>query len=289
MVVFFTDSDTDITLEEAQKYGFKLISMPYAIGEKVIYPYKDFKTFDAKPYYDLLRDGTIPTTSALNPEEYKAYFEPVFANGDDIFYVHFSRAMSGTFSAMDFAVKELKAKYPERKFYELDTKGITTISYAVVREVIKLKEQGKTPEEILAWADKEVNHFAFYLFAEDLKFFKRSGRVSGFAAFMGGLIGIRPLIYMNDNGQLVSIGKEKGRAKTLKRIVEYVKELCDNYIDYPIYIGNSDCLDTAQELKAMLLSELGQNAKIEIVTVNPTAGAHCGPNGTGVSFHAKHR
>ena len=152
MTVFFTDSDTDVTLAKAKEMNFKLISMPYSVDEKTIYPYEDFEEFDATAFYTMLREGTLPSTSALSEEKYIEYFEPHFANGDDIFYVHFSRAMTATFNNMDKAVEKLKAKYPERRFWEIDTKGITTISYAIVNEVAKLRDEGKTPEEILAWA-----------------------------------------------------------------------------------------------------------------------------------------
>lgn len=289
MTVFFTDSDTDVTLAKAKEMNFKLISMPYLVDEKTIYPYEDFEEFDATAFYTMLREGTLPSTSALSEEKYIEYFEPHFANGDDIFYVHFSRAMTATFNNMDKAVEKLKAKYPERRFWEIDTKGITTISYAIVNEVAKLRDEGKTPEEILAWAETEVDKFAMYFFADDLKFFKRSGRVSGLAATMGTLIGVRPIISMSAEGKMDSIGKERGRAKAMERLVTYVEELGDDVKGHTVYIGHTDADDIAEELKAMLIEKFGSDLRIEKIVVNPTAGSHCGPNGAGICFHAIHR
>ena len=91
MFTLFTDTDTDITPEVAKKYGYKLISMPYSIGENTIFPYEDFKEFKSHEYYDLLRTGVIPTTSAVSTEKYKKYFEPELKKGNDILYVHFSK------------------------------------------------------------------------------------------------------------------------------------------------------------------------------------------------------
>ena len=113
MLVLFTDSDCDITPEVAQKYGYQLISMPYTVDGKEIYPYIDFEEFNSKEYYDELRKGILPTTSAISPVKYMEYFEPHFAAGNDILYVHFSKAMSGTFNALNLALVELKEKYPE--------------------------------------------------------------------------------------------------------------------------------------------------------------------------------
>ena len=148
MLTLYTDTDTDITPAVAAEYGYKLISMPYSVDAKTVYPYVDFTEFDARSFYDMLRNGVLPTTSAISKERYIEYFEPELAAGNDILYVHFSRAMTVTFNAMDEAVAELRAKYPGRRFEEIDTKGITTISYAIVRAVGDLSKAGKTLDEI---------------------------------------------------------------------------------------------------------------------------------------------
>ena len=288
MLKIYTDTDTDITPAVAAEYGYKLISMPYSIDAKTTYPYVDFDTFDAHAFYDILRGGVLPTTSAISKEQYINYFEEDFAAGNDILYVHFSRAMTNTFDAMDQAVAELKAQYPGTRFEEIDTKGITTISYAIVREVGDLYKAGKTLDELLEWARTEVDTFAMYFFADDLKFFRRSGRVSGLAATMGTLIGVRPLIHMSSEGKMVSVGTAKGRAKALAYLVDKVGELGDKIQEHRICIGHSDSPEIAHLVGQMLEERYGKQ-NIEYVDVNPTAGSHCGPNGVGVCFHAIHR
>lgn len=289
MLTLYTDTDTDITPAVAAQYGYKLISMPYSVDAKTIYPYVDFDEFDSHTFYDMLRSGILPTTSAISKERYLEYFEPEFAAGNDILYVHFSRAMTVTFDAMDQAVAELRKKYPERRFAEIDTKGITTISYAIVRAVGDLHLAGRSLEELLDWARTEVDHYAMYFFADDLKFFRRSGRVSGLAATMGTLIGIRPIIYMSPEGKMVSCGKTKGRLKAMELLVDKVAELGDNIKDYRFYIGHTDAPELAQEVARMMKARFGDDLTIEFVVTNPTAGSHSGPNGVGVCFHATHR
>ena len=289
MLKLFTDTDTDITPEMAREYGYELISMPYSADGNTVYPYVDFDSFDAHTFYDMLRGGVLPTTSALGKEAYIEYFEPHFRNGDDILYVHFSRAMTATFDAMDKAVAELKEKYPERNFYEVDTKGITIGSLNIVLEIGELYKAGKSAEEIIAWAREEVDRFAVYFFADDLKFFKRSGRVSGLAGTMGTILGIRPIIHMDENGKMVSVGKEKGRINALAKLVAYVEELGDGIEDHRVIVASADSKDIADQLAEMLKERFGEKLNILYVEVNPTAGSHCGPNTVGVSFHAKHR
>ena len=289
MLTLYTDTDTDITPAVAAEYGYKLISMPYSVDAKTVYPYVDFTEFDARSFYDMLRRGVLPTTSAISKERYIEYFEPELAAGNDILYVHFSRAMTITFDAMDQAVAELQAKYPARRFAEIDTKGITTISYAIVRAVGDLIKAGKSLDEVLTWAETEVDHYAMYFYADDLKFFRRSGRVSGLAATMGTLIGIRPIIYMSADGKMVSCGTEKGRAKAMDRLIRQVAELGDNIKGYRFYVGHTDAPELAQDLGRALQERFGQDLNIEYVVCNPTAGSHAGPNGVAVCFHAIHR
>lgn len=289
MYTLFTDTDTDITPEIAKKYGYHLISMPYSVDGKTVYPYEDFEVFDCRGFYDMLRSGVLPTTSAISSEKYKNYFEPVLASGSDILYVHFSAAMTMTFDVMKEAVEDLLKKYPERKIYTIDTKGISALSLNVVYEVGDMYLAGKTAEEIVEWSKTEVDKFTLYFFADDLKFFHRSGRVSGLAATMGTLIGIRPLIFMNSEGKMVSIGKAKGRNKAMERLVQYVEELGNNVKEHRIIIGHTDSPEIAGEIAGMLKNKLGGDLNIEIVPTNPTAGSHCGPNGVGIAFHAIHR
>ena len=168
MLVLFTDTDTDITPEDAAEYGYKLISMPYSMDGKTIYPYEDYEKFDCHGFYETLRTGDIPTTSAISEEKYKAYFEEYFAAGDDILYVHFSAAMSATFTPMRNAVKELSEKYPNAHFYEIDTRGISILGLNILYEIGDMVKQGATIDEIMKWAETEIDHFAVYFFADDL-------------------------------------------------------------------------------------------------------------------------
>lgn len=289
MLILFTDTDTDMTPNLAKEYGYHLISMPYIIDDKVIYPYEDFEEFNYKEFYEMLRKGTIPKTCAVSPTKYIEYFEPFFRNGDDILYVHFSTKLSGTFNAMNIAIEELKEKYPQGKFYTIDTKGITICSLNILKEIGQLYKEGKNIDEILKWAENEVNKFAIYFYADDLKFFKRSGRISNFAATMGTILGIHPIIYIDSEGVMSAISKGKGKMGSLKKLASYVEKLQEDIKKYRVIIGHTDAPKMAQILGEMLKEKFGDDLNIEYVIVNPTAGAHCGPDGVGVCFHAIHR
>ena len=289
MYTLFVDTDSDITPKIAEQYGAKLIIMPYTINDKEVRPYIDFEEFNSHEFYETLRKGVLPTTSALPPQAYIDYFEPEFAKGNDILYCHFSSAMSGTFNSMRIALEDLYARYPERKVYTVDTLSITIGAYAIAMEVMEMYRDGKSIEEILSWAEREVDRFPIYFYADNLKFFAKSGRVSGFKAFMGGLVGIKPIIHVNSEGKMVSIDKGRGRKVALGKIVDYVKKLQENITDHRVIIASTDAEAIANELAEMLQREFENKLNIEFIQVNPTIGGHCGPDAVGVCFHGIHR
>ena len=287
--VLFADTDMDVTPDVTAKYKAQLISMPYTMDEEDVYPYQSFDKFDEHTFYEKLRKGAKPKTSALAPADYINYFEPVFKDGKDVLYVHFSAKMSGTFNSLALAKKELKEKYPDRTIYQVDTKGITVLAYNIFCEIGDLYIKGATVEEILKWAETEIDHFTVYFFANDLSFFRRSGRVKALAAVMGNLLGIRPIIYMDADGMMTSIDKARGLNATIDKIMNYVKTLQDDIKNHRLIIAHSDAMENVELVKAKLIAEFGDDLNIEIVPVNPTAGCHCGPDCIGVSFHSTKR
>jgi len=289
MYSIFTDTDTDTTKQIAEHYGYRLISMPYAVDTTEVKPYEDFDEFDSHAFYDMLRSGVMPRTSSISELNYIDYFEPDFKAGRDILYVHFSRNNSSTFQAMDRAVETLKKKYPGREFYEIDARAISVGALAIVCEVGDMYLAGKDIPEILRWAETEVDHFAAYFFVDDLKFLQRSGRVGGVAGFVGNLLGVRPMLYMSAAGNLETVGKEKGRPNAMHRLVSYVEELGQDIEKHRIIIGHADVPELVERLKHMLIERFGENLRIETVLINPTVGCHSGPDTLGLSFHAIHR
>jgi DegV family protein with EDD domain len=289
MYTFFTDSDCDLTPEICKEYGFSLISMPYIEKGKEVYPYENWQTFDYRKYYANLRWGDIPSTCAISPAKYISYFEPSFKAGKDILYVHFSAAMSGTFNAMKLALDELYEKYPERKLYSFDTKAITIGSLNLILEMGEKYKKGASIQELIDFGNDQVDKFGIYFYADNLRFFAKSGRVSGLSATMGDLFGIKPLIFMDSDGVMKSISKARGRIGAMEKLLQYIIDLEDHIKDHRVIIAHSDCLHLADKMANMLRQKFGDDLPIIYTVVNPTAGAHCGPDCIGVSFHAKHR
>lgn len=291
MYKIFVDSDSDFTLKEARKYDLGLISMPYEMDDGIIvYPYIDWEEFEPKPFYDRLRGGCIPKTAALNMNEYIDMFEPYFKEGKDIIYITFSTKLSSTFNGVRLAQEALKVKYPDRFIEIVDTKGIFMHAYLIGLEIIKYIQSGeRTVEEIQAFAKDFADHTACYLYADTLKFFARSGRIPALTGFVGNVIGIKPIITLDQDGYMQTVDKIRGRQNALQKLMEIVDKLQDHMTDYTIGIAHTDNEELANVLKDMVEKKYGKNLTYELHVCNPTNGAHAGPDCVGIVFHAKHR
>jgi len=264
--------------------------MPYYMNGKEEWPYESWDSFDdVKFYAELAACEEIPTTAGLSPEKYRSYIEPEFAAGNDILYVHFSAKMSSTFQALDLCLEMLKEKYPDRKFYRLDTKAMTIFTLPFLKEIGQKYKEGLSAEELIAYGESIRGNYACYFFADNLRFFAKSGRVSGFTAFVGGLFGIKPIIGFDNDGVMKAFGRENGKLNAIKRIMRYVEELGDEPEKGTFYIAHCGVPELAAKLRDRLMERYGPDIDYVMLPPNPTIGCHCGPGCVGVCFHAKRR
>ena len=195
MSVFFTDTDCEMSYKDAEELGIQIIKMPYILkGEEQYYDFG--KETDIDAFYKDMRDGEVVSTAALNTNDYINYFEPVFAAGEDILYVHFSSNLSCTFNSMNEAVKMLLEKYPGRKFTSFDTRNICLGAGIQVIEACKLHNAGASDEEVVEFLKNFSEKVAIYFYVENLKYLRRGGRISAASAVMGTLLNIKPFCYL---------------------------------------------------------------------------------------------
>ena len=150
-----------------------------------------------------------------------------------------------------------------------------------------LFKEGKSLEEVMEWSENNIDKYATYFFSDTLKFLAKSGRVSNFAGFMGDLIGIKPIIYMDEKGTMTNIAKTKGKNKAIMMLVDYFDKLAVDPKKHRVIIGHTDSLENAMHLGEILQEKYQHELNIEYVVVNPTAGSHCGPDTVGIAFFAK--
>ena len=286
MSVLLIDADGELWYTRQEELGVDCIKMPYAYNNETYY-YDLGKNTDFRRFYDAVRGGTVPTTMALNPQEYVEILEPYFQKGEDVLYVSFSHAMSGTFDHLQTALKQLKEKYPQRKCTVFDTKSISLGAGIQMEYAAQLKNSGATDEEIISALEKFTDRVAVYFVVDDLNHLKRGGRLSGFAAFAGTLLQIKPILSMDAKGGLSVLQKVTGKKQALRTIADKVAAEHTG-TEYSVYIVDADDPSEGDAL-ANLIKEKRPEAKIVRQAVGPVIGAHCGPGTIGVIFIADKR
>ena len=284
MSVFFTDTDCEMLYTDAEELGMKVIGMPYTLKNQE-YVYDFGKTFEPKKFYDDMRAGEVVTTSALNSQDYLNYFEPVFAAGEDILYVHFSKELSGTFNHMQIAINELKEKYPDRKITCFDTGNICVGAGLQVIEACKLHNSGASDEEVVEFLKNFKDKISIYFYVDSLQYLKRGGRISAMSAVMGSMLNIKPILGINE-GKLEKLTTVKGTKKALDYIYnKFETEYADDE-RYDVYVLDADSKQVGDDL-AERIRNSGRKVNINRIFVGPVIGAHSGPGTVGVVFVKK--
>lgn len=287
MSVLFTDSDCELWHDQLESLNIRNIEMPYTIDNNE-YFYDLGKTTDFKDFFNKLRKGKNSTTSALNAENYKDIFEPIFASGEDILYISFSHAMSGTFNQLRTAVKELKEKYPKRKLTMFNTNAISFPAGMQAVEAARLKQNGLTDEEIVEKMKDFTNHVGCYFIVDNLMHLKRGGRLSTTAAIAGTLLSLKPVLTFDENGALKVISKIIGRKAATNFLIN--KVVSDAVIDenHEVYILDADCRAETEQMKKVINAKRPE-LDVKLQTIGPVIGSHCGPNLIAVVYKAKQR
>ena len=287
MYQLFCGSNCELWHTTVKELGLNVIRMPYVIDdEEFFYDMGEHTDFEA--FFNKMRAGATPKTSALNEYAYLEYFEPILERGEDIYYVTFSHQMSGTFGAMKSAIAQLKEKYPDREIRFKDTKLISMGSgFVTYYAALKYKE-GATMDEMDAYLEDLIPHVATYFVVDDLTYLYRGGRVSGMSKVVGNLLGIKPVLHINDEGKILNINKVKGSKKALATLVDYMKTKGNDVNKFRVFILHADTEASANEL-AGLLREKFEGLDIHIQSVGPVIGSHCGPGTVGLVFHANER
>ena len=285
--ILMTDSDSDLPYELKVRYDIPVVSMPYAIDGKEYFDDLG-QTMNPKTFFDKMREGAAPSTSALNETVYREYFEPILASGKDLLFVAFSSQLSATIQAVYATQKELLAEYPDRKFIVVDTLSISAPQTILVLKAHELYREGKPIEEVAQWLEDNKLRAQAWFTVEDLKYLKRGGRVSPAAAAIGTLIDLKPILTETLEGKLAAAAKVRGRRKAIAYIVDKAVENVLDQKEAPGIILHGDCPEEAEALREQLLEKL-PDMTIRVEPIGPVIGAHAGPGTLAFCFLGKRR
>lgn len=284
--IICTDSGCDIAPDVLKDWGVKALSLSFRFEDGD----KEYLNGDMpeKEFYDHMREGKVVKTAAINVETFKAFFEEVLKQGKDILYLGFSSGLSTTYNSARLAAEELAESYPEQKIITIDTLAASAGQGLMVYLAVEEQKKGKTMEEVADYVREITPQLCHWFTVDDLHYLKRGGRISPTVAFAGTLLGIKPVLHVDDEGHLVNVSKVRGRKSALKAIVEKYGELALDPKNGTVFVSHGDCMDDVKLFEGMLKEAYGINVKL-ITYVGPVIGAHSGPGTFAFFFLGKNR
>ena len=284
--VIFTDSCCDVSPELLAKWGVPYANMTFSFdGEDKEYIGTDISNHD---FYDRMRQGAHARTAAINADTFARAFTPILEEGKDILYVAFSSGLSTTVNSAHMAAEELKEQHPDRKIVIVDTLAASAGGGLMVYMAVAKKNEGATIEETAAYMESLVPQHCIWFTVDDLEYLKRGGRVSPLVAFAGGVLGIKPILQMDEEGHLVKVSTARGRKKAIEALAEKYAELSYEEKNTPIFISHAEAENDAKQLADILKQRHGVEVTL-ITEIGPVIGSHAGPGTIALFFIGKHR
>ncbi len=271
--VITVNSTVDLPKEWLEERHVPVVPLKYTIDGET---YTDMEGLSAKEFFAKLREGKMSVTSQVNPEEAAELLEPYVKDGKDVLHLGFSSGLSGTLNSMRIAGQMLEEKYPEAKVIVIDTLCACLGEGLLLYKALQQKAMGKTIDETAQWVEENKLHICHNVTVDDLNHLHRGGRVSKTTAVLGTLVQIKPIIHMDDNGKLQVIGKERGRKKSLNKIVDMAVEQSKGWDNDIIMITHGDCIEDAEYVAKLVREKMGID-NILINNIGTVIGSHTGP------------
>ena len=279
-------SSADLTKERFDGRDIKYLCFHFSL-DGVEYPDDLGQTMPPEELYRRMTDGQTAKTSQPSAGEYIEFFEPFLKDGKDILHVTLSTGISGAYNSATVAAEQMRAKYPERKLYVVDSRGASS-GYGLIMETLAdLRDGGMTVDELNGWLLGHRLNMHHWFFSTDLTFYIKGGRVSKGSGFIGNMLGICPLLNMDNMGRLIPREKVLGKKRVIKRTVEKMCEFAENGRDYTgkVFICQSECLHDAERVAELVREKFPKlGAAPEIFPIGATIGSHTGPGTVSLFF-----
>lgn len=277
-----TDSGADMPSEYLEKHHITCVRLGFTMNN-VHYEGECGESISHEAFYQKLREGAMPTTYQVTCDMAKKYLIDILENKRDVLIIAFSSALSGTAESFKLAAKQLSKKYKSRKIIVVDSLCASMGQGLLLDYVVQKADEGASIEETAKYAENLKYKICHHFTVDNLFHLKRGGRISATTALVGSILMIKPIMHVNDKGQLVAIGKSMGRKKSLKTLVDNVLSCKDMGENDRIFISHGDCMEDVEYVKNLLKQKL-PNVNILVGYVGNVIGAHAGP-GTIAIFH----
>ncbi len=281
--VIMTDSGCDIAQSVLTEWQINSVKLSYAFEKG-----ETDEDASSAEFYARMKAGEVAKTSAANPDTFVNAFKTVLEQGTDILYLAFSSGLSTTCNSARIAADELKEQYSDRKIVVVDSLCASAGQGLFVYLVNRKKLAGASIDEAAEYAEQIKLNICHWFTVDDLVYLKRGGRVSPAVAFVGGMLGIKPVMHVDNEGHLVNVEKVRGRKAAIQALANKFGSTALDINNGEIFISHGDCIDDAMALADIIAQKW--NAKVNIITdIGPVIGAHSGPGTLALFFVGKER
>ena len=277
-----TDTSANLPTPWLRKNHIGVIPFSYTFAGKEM-NCLDTEAFNGAAFYTSMRNGSLVSTSQINPQAYIDCFTPLLEAGEDILFIGMSSGISGSFQSAQLAMTQLRESYPNRQFRMVDTLGASLGEGIWVMKAVEWRNAGESIDEIARRLLTLRRNMCQIFMVDDLMFLKRTGRVSGAVALVGTMLQIKPLLKGNEKGQIVTCAKARGRRKAIELLARRYDELVVDAGSQIVGIAHADCERDA-DLLATLLMRNHPPRQILTVMYEPVTGSHVGPDTLALFF-----
>ena len=281
--VLLTDSSADLPQQLVEELGVEVLPLCFTMVDKTYRNWPDNREMDPEEFYRMLREGAMATTSAVNVGDYTEALTPFLEAGKDVLVLAFSSGLSATCNSARIAAQELNEQYPQQRVRVVDTLCASLGQGLLVWHAAKLKQAGKSLDEVGDWAEENKLRLCHWFTVSDLHFLKRGGRISPATAVLGTMLSIKPVMHVDDEGHLIKVGTARGRGASLKALVDHMAETADDPGNQVVFISHGGCLEDAQKVAQDVKARFGTK-EVVINYVGPVIGAHSGPGTVALFF-----
>jgi DegV family protein with EDD domain len=283
------DTPADFNPEVEKALGVEVIGFPVVLdGHEYIDD--NWQTYTPHEFYDKMRHGATPTTSAVTPGRYYEIFKKAAEKGKPTIYLGFTEALSSSINAARQAQEMILAEYPDFELYVVDNTCPSAAAELLALEAVNPARLGATAEDLYLWAN-EAKYFINGVFTlENFDALARGGRIPAQAASLGGKLNIKPELTYDQTGALALKKVCRGRKKAMQAIIEDFREGWAGETQMPVAIVSTDAEKDADRLEEMLRKEPGcEGISVIRSQVSPVIGAHVGPGMLALIFWGKDR
>ncbi len=286
--VIVTDSSCDLPAAMAEDLELSVLPLSFSIGGKEYLNYLDGREMSAADFFRRIRAGEPCSTAAVNVDAFVRGMEPILRSGKDILNIAFSSGLSNTCHAAQMACAELAEKYPQRKVVAVDSLSASLGQGMLLYYAVKKKREGFPLEQLHDWVLENRLRMCHWFTVDDLNHLRRGGRISATTALIGTMLNIKPVLHVDDDGHLISMGKTRGRRASLDALVDHMAQSATAPQDQTVFISHGDCLPDAEYVASEVKRRLGVK-EVVINTIGPVVGTHSGPGTLALFFFGSHR